>query len=169
MWLSDLSSDVLFTLQGKSRTSVPGKAAAGNLPAQTSWRVTTASTRDKNPTSACCVRGPSPAPTTWLCTWRDTSDAHTHTEMNRNHFWYWLFVQVFFYDPNQYTDQQNLGISDLRNQLKMFEILPWNLHLIIWLVNTGPHVDKQHEDWNTTIGRLVLQLIYLTLFYLIFG
>lgn len=73
MWLFHfLIICVMFNYQGKSHTTVRGRAAAGNLPALTSWRDTTGSTQVKNPMSVCCVRGPSPAQTTWLCTWRDT-------------------------------------------------------------------------------------------------
>ena len=59
-------------LQVRSRTGARGTAATGASPVRTSWRVTTGSTRAPNPSSAPSARAPSPDPTTWPCTWRDT-------------------------------------------------------------------------------------------------
>lgn len=109
--MSDWMCFLLITVvwcdyQGKSLTSVHGRAAAGNSPDPMSWLVTTASTRAKNPTSVCCVRGPSPAQTTWLCTWRDTTEAHTYICLSNTYiqmyttYNYWIWRQAVVISRN---------------------------------------------------------------------
>jgi len=70
----------------KSRTSAAGRAAAGGSPDLTSWPDTTGNTRATDPSSADSARGLSRDPTTWRCTWSDTSPSETRTLLSPGPF-----------------------------------------------------------------------------------
>ena len=69
----------------RSRTGARGTAATGASPVRTSWHVTTGSTRAPNPSSAPSARAPSPDPTTWPCTWRDTRTSSVFRRGDKKH------------------------------------------------------------------------------------
>lgn len=81
-------------VQVRSRTGARGKAATGGSHVPMSWRVTSGSTPEPNPSSAPCAAAASLAPIISPCIWRGTRIRHKHTLTETDTYAYYYAHEV---------------------------------------------------------------------------